>query len=113
MIQKFPFSVSHLTCGKFIEFNSNRGIRDGSTFSFLGDTSLNIIGHEIPHLPRCITPRSDRIHKLKAKEIERRMFEKSGDERVKTPKDGFERLAAVVESNEFPSWDNFLTGWNF
>ena len=39
------------------------------------------------------------------------MFEKNGNERIQTPKEGFERLRAVVDSNEFPSWDNFLTGF--
>uniref|UniRef100_A0A914XW97 Uncharacterized protein n=1 Tax=Panagrolaimus superbus TaxID=310955 RepID=A0A914XW97_9BILA len=113
-IQRPEIKVSHLTCGKFIEFdnlNVNNGYhRDFSTTSFFGDTSLNVIGHEIPRLPKCISPRSDRIQKLNEKQIERRMFEKSGDERVKTPKEGFERLQAAVDSNEYPSWDNFLTG---
>ena len=100
-----------MTCGKFIEFNSNiHGYRDFGSTSFFGDTSLNVIGHEIPKLPKCISPRRDRVQKLKAKNLERRMFEKCGDERVNTPKEGFERLRSVIETNEFPSWDKFLTG---
>uniref|UniRef100_A0AC35GX66 Uncharacterized protein n=1 Tax=Panagrolaimus sp. PS1159 TaxID=55785 RepID=A0AC35GX66_9BILA len=111
-LQRPEIKVSHLTCGKFIEFENlgNNGYRDFATTSFFGDTSLNVIGHEIPKLPKCISPRTDRIIKLKSKEIERRMFEKSGDERIKTPKNGFERLQKVVDSNEYPSWENFLTG---